>query len=126
MGPAYEPSPPKGVVKCATTKIGTQYGAHGKWRSSSQLIIHPSACHQAVPSAGIGQLPSAQPQSHAEIDFFHWEQHKNIWHFPGAWLLNFKQAAQWSDSIYMHYNHELCIWTVPVDEGGLYLFTSGG
>ena len=58
--PAHEPSPLKGEVKPVTTKNGTQCGAHGMWTSSSWLTIQQSACHPAVPSAGIGWLPCAQ------------------------------------------------------------------
>ena len=59
MGPVHEPSPPKGEVNPVTTKIGAQCGTHGMWTSGSQCTIQQSACHPAVPSAGIVWLPGA-------------------------------------------------------------------
>ena len=65
-------------------------------------------------------------KSHTEINFCHWEQHNNVWHFPSIWLPDFKQAVQCSDSVYVPYHHKLYIQTVPVDEKGLCPFTNGG
>ena len=119
MGPVYEPPPLKGEVKPATKNIGTQFGAHGMWTSSSQPTIQQSACHPAVPSAGIGGHLVPDFRSHTKINFSHRETvAKCTFHrYPTTQL----QAAGSSiQSLSIHAGQTTCVssvQTVPVSKG---------